>query len=165
MVATFLLVTIGWVFFRSENIINAFEYLLGMFSDFNGDELFIYIQGIPYVLTLIILFLATSWTDIITFYRDKLFTKDNKILGKMEALKVLLTEVIVIILLISPLIFIYDKKTGLILSYFIAIALLFINNYINMNYDIQNNITTILSYLFVSYIIYLISDFLIKIIK
>lgn len=55
MVATFLLVTIGWVFFRSENIINAFEYLLGMFSDFNGDELFIYLQGIPYVLTLIIL--------------------------------------------------------------------------------------------------------------
>ena len=83
----------------------------------------------------------------------------------MEAVKVLLTEIIVIILLISPLIFIYDKKTGLILSYFIAIALLFVNNYINMNYDIQNNITTILSYLFVSYIIYLISDFLIKIIK
>ena len=117
------------------------------------------------IVLLIILFLATSWPDIITFYRDELFTKDNKILGKMEALKVLLTEVIVIILLISPLIFIYDKKTGLILSYFIAIALLFINNYINMNYDIQNNITTILSYLFVSYIIYLISDFLIKIIK
>lgn len=117
------------------------------------------------ILLLIILFLATSWPDIITFYRDELFTKDNKMLGKMEALKVLLTEVIVIILLISPLIFIYDKKTGLILSYFIAIALLFINNYINMNYDIQNNITTILSYLFVSYIIYLISDFLIKIIK
>lgn len=117
------------------------------------------------IVLLIILFLATSWPDIITFYRDELFTKDNKMLGKMEALKVLLTEVIVIILLISPLIFIYDKKTGLILSYFIAIALLFINNYINMNYDIQNNITTILSYLFVSYIIYLISDFLIKIIK
>ena len=117
------------------------------------------------ILLLIILFLATSWPDIITFYRDELFTKDNKMLGKMEALKVLLTEVIVIILLISPLIFIYDKKTSLILSYFIAIALLFINNYINMNYDIQDNITTILSYLFVSYIIYLISDFLIKIIK
>ena len=117
------------------------------------------------IVLLIILFLATSWPDIITFYRDELFTKDNKMLGKMEAFKVLLTEVIVIILLISPLIFIYDKKTGLILSYFIAIALLFINNYINMNYDIQNNITTILSYLFVSYIIYLISDFLIKIIK
>lgn len=117
------------------------------------------------IVLLIILFLATSWPDIITFYRDELFTKDNKMLGKMEALKVLLTEVIVIILLISPLIFINDKKTGLILTYFIAIALLFINNYINMNYDIQNNITTILSYLFVSYIIYLISDFLIKIIK
>ena len=117
------------------------------------------------IVLLIILFLATSWPDIITFYRDELFTKDNKMLGKMEAVKVLLTEIIVIILLISPLIFIYDKKTGLILSYFIAIALLFVNNYINMNYDIQNNITTILSYLFVSYIIYLISDFLIKIIK
>jgi len=117
------------------------------------------------IVLLIILFLATSWPDIITFYRDELFTKDNKMLSKMEALKVLLTETIVIILLISPLIFIYDKKTALILSYFIAIALLFINNYINMNYDIQNNITTILTYLFVSYIIYLISDFLIKIIK
>ena len=117
------------------------------------------------IVLLIILFLATSWPDIITFYRDELFTKDNKMLDKMEALKVLLTETIVIILLISPLIFIYDKKTALILSYFIAIALLFINNYINMNYDIQNNITTILTYLFISYIIYLISDFLIKIIK
>ena len=117
------------------------------------------------IILLIILFLATSWPDIITFYRDELFTKDNKMLGKMEALKVLLTEIIVIILLISPLIFIHDKKTGLIISYFIAIVLLFINNYINMNYDIQNNITTILTYLFVSYIIYLISSFLIKIIK
>ena len=117
------------------------------------------------IVLLIILFLATSWPDIITFYRDELFTKDNKMLSKMEALKVLLTETIVIILLISPLIFIYDKKTALILSYFIAIALLFINNYINMNYDIQNNITSILIYLFVSYIIYLISDFLIKFIK
>jgi len=117
------------------------------------------------IILLIILFLATSWPDIITFYRDELFTKDNKMLGKMEALKVLLTEIIVIILLISPLIFIHDKKTGLIISYFIAIVLLFINNYINMNYDIQNNITTILTYLFVSYIIYLISNFLIKIIK
>jgi len=117
------------------------------------------------IILLIILFLATSWPDIITFYRDELFTKDNKMLGKMEAVKVLLTEIIVIILLISPLIFIYDKKTGLILSYFIAIALLFVNNYINMNYDIQNNITSILIYLFVSYIIYLISDFLIKFIK
>ena len=117
------------------------------------------------IVLLIILFLATSWPDIITFYRDELFTKDNKMLGKMEALKVLLTEIIVIILLISPLIFIYDKKTGLILSYIIAVSLLFINNYINMNYDIQNNITTILTYLFVSYIIYLISNFLIKIIK
>jgi len=117
------------------------------------------------IVLLIILFLATSWPDIITFYRDELFTKDNKMLGKMEALKVLLTEIIVIILLISPLIFIYDKKTGLILSYLIAISLLFINNYINMNYDIQNNITTILTYLFVSYIIYLISHFLVKIIK
>jgi len=117
------------------------------------------------IILLIILFLATSWPDIITFYRDELFTKDNKMLGKMEAVKVLLTEIIVIILLISPLIFIYDKKIGLILSYTIAITLLFINNYINMNYDIQNNITSILIYLFVSYIIYLISNFLIKIIK
>jgi hypothetical protein len=86
-------------------------------------------------------------------------------LGKIEALKVLLTEIIVIILLISPLIFIDDKKIGLILSYTIAITLLFINNYINMNYDIQNNITTILTYLFISYIIYLITAFLFKIIK
>ena len=117
------------------------------------------------IILLIILFLATSWPDIITFYRDELFTKDNKMLGKMEAVKVLLTEIIVIILLISPLIFIYDKKIGLILSYIIAITLLFINNYINMKYDIQNNITSILIYLFVSYIIYLISDFLIKFIK
>jgi hypothetical protein len=117
------------------------------------------------IVLLIILFLATSWPDIITFYRDELFTKDNKMLGKMEAVKVLLTEIIVIILLISPLIFIYDKKIGLILSYIIAITLLFINNYINMNYDIQNNITSILIYLFVSYIIYLISDLLIKFIK
>jgi len=117
------------------------------------------------IVLLIILFLATSWPDIITFYRDELFTKDNKILGKFEAFKVLLTEIIVIILLMSPLIFIYDKKIGLILSYIIAITLLFINIYINMNYDIQNNITSILIYLFVSYIIYLISDFLIKIIK
>ena len=43
------------------------------------------------IVLLIILFLATSWPDIITFYRDELFTKDNKMLGKFEAFKVLLT--------------------------------------------------------------------------
>ena len=117
------------------------------------------------IVLLIILFLATSWPDINTFYRDELFTKDNKKLGKREALKVLLTEITVMIIFLSPLIFIYDKKIGLILSYLFAIILLFLNNNINMNYDIQDNITSILTYLFVSYIIYLISDSLIKIIK
>ena len=117
------------------------------------------------IVLLIILFLATSWPDIITFYRDELFTKDNKMLGKFEAFKVLITELIVIIMLISPLIFIYSKKIGLIVSYTIAIILLYINNYINMKYSMEENIQTIILYLFISYIIYLISDFLIKFIK
>ena len=117
------------------------------------------------IVLLIILFLATSWPDIITFYRDELFTKDNQKLGKRESLKVLITELTVMIILISPLILIYDKKSALILSYLIAITLLFINNNINMNYNIKDNIISILTFLFISYIIYLISDFLIKIIK
>jgi hypothetical protein len=77
------------------------------------------------IVLLIILFLATSWPDIITFYRDELFTKDNKMLGKFETFKVLITE------------------------------LLYINNYIY----------SIIFYLSVSFIIYLIRSFLIKIIK
>jgi hypothetical protein len=117
------------------------------------------------IVLMIILFLATSWPDIITFYRDELFTKDNKILGKFEAFKVLITEVFVIILLISPLIFIHSKKISILLSYTIAIILLYINNYINMKYSMEENIQTIILYLFISYIIYLISNFLIKIIK
>ena len=117
------------------------------------------------ILLLIILFLATSWPDIVTFYRDELFTEDNKMLGKFEAFKVLITELIVIILLISPLIFIYSKKIALIVSYTVAIILLYINNHINMKYNMEENIQTIILYLFVSYIIYLISNFLIKIIK
>ena len=117
------------------------------------------------IVLLIILFLATSWPDIITFYRDELFTKDNKMLGKFETFKVLITELIVIIILIFPLIFIYSKKIALIVSYTIAIILLYINNHINMKYSMQENIQSIILYLFVSYIIYLISDFLIKIIK
>ena len=117
------------------------------------------------IVLLIILFLATSWPDIITFYRDELFTKDNKKLGKLEAFKVLITELIVTIILISPLIFIYSKKIAIIASYTIAIILLYLNNYINMKYTIEDNIQSIVLYLFVSYIIYLISDFLIKIIK
>jgi hypothetical protein len=117
------------------------------------------------ILLLIILFLATSWPDIITFYRDELFTEDNKMFGKFEAFKVLITELIVITILISPLIFIYSKKIALIVSYTIAIILLYINNHINMKYIMEKNIQTIILYLFVSYIIYLISDFLLKIIK
>jgi hypothetical protein len=117
------------------------------------------------IVLLFILFLATSWPDIITFYRDELFTKDNKKLGQREALKVLVTEFTVMIILISPLIFIYDKKTGIISSYLIAVTLLFANNNINMNYNIQDNIINILTILFISYIIYLINDFLIKSIK
>ena len=117
------------------------------------------------IVLLIILFLATSWPDIITFYRDELFTKDNKKLGKLEAFKVFITELIVTIILISPLIFIYSKKIAIIASYTIAIILLYLNNYINMKYTIEDNIQSIVLYLFVSYIIYLISDFLIKIIK
>lgn len=117
------------------------------------------------IVLLIITFLATSWPDIITFYRDELFKKVNKRLYKIDTFKLLLTEIIVIILLLSPLIFIYDKKIGIIFSYFIAICLIFVNNYINMNYSIQNNIILILSYLFVSYIIYLTTNFLIKFIK
>jgi len=59
---------------------------------------------------LIILFIATPWPDNITFYKDELLTKDNKILDKYETFKVLITELFVIIILISPLIFIYTKK-------------------------------------------------------
>lgn len=117
------------------------------------------------IVLLIILFLATSWPDIITFYRDELFTKDNKMLSKFEALKVLITELFVIIILITPLIFIHSKKIALIVSYSIAIILLYINNHINLNYNMEDNIQSIILYLFISYIIYLISDFLIKIIK
>ena len=117
------------------------------------------------IVLLIILFLATSWPDIITFYRDELFTKDNKMLGKFETFKVLITELIVIILLISPLVFIYSKNIALIVSYIIAILLLYINNYINMKYSMKQNIYSIIFYLSVSFIIYLISSFLIKIIK
>ena len=117
------------------------------------------------IVLIIILFLATSWPDIITFYRDELFTKDNKMLGKFEAFKVLITESIVIIMLISPLIFIYNKNIALIFSYIIAILLLYINNYINMKYSMNQNIQSIILYLSVSFIIYLISNFLIKIIK
>ena len=117
------------------------------------------------IVLLIILFLATSWPDIITFYRDELFTKDNKMLGNFETFKVLINELIVIILLISPLIFIYSKKIALIVSYSIAIILLYINNHINLNYSMEDNIQSIILYLFISYINYLISNFLIKIIK
>ena len=117
------------------------------------------------IVLLIILFLATSWPDIITFYRDELFTKDNKMLGKFETFKLLITELIVIILLISPLVFIYSKNIALIVSYIIAILLLYINNYINMKYSMKDNIYSIIFYLSISFIIYLISSFLIKIIK
>ena len=117
------------------------------------------------VILVIILFLATIWPDIMTFYRDELFSKDNKKKSKREAENVLISETIVIIILLMPLLVIKEKITAIFTSYLLACILLFINNHVNMNYDLENNISSIILYLFVTYIIYLITEFLTKIIK
>lgn len=53
MLSTFLFVMLGWVFFRSETIVKAFDYLKRMFFDFSFD--FGLTQGLYYVLVLICL--------------------------------------------------------------------------------------------------------------
>ena len=49
---TFFFVLIGWVFFRSENIANSFDYLLRMFSEFSIPPIK-YLKYIGYILLLI----------------------------------------------------------------------------------------------------------------
>lgn len=49
---TFSLVTVGWVFFRSETITDSFNYLKIMFFDFS--PIFLYKKGMLYVVTLLI---------------------------------------------------------------------------------------------------------------
>tara|TARA_B100000963_G_C22529150_1_gene626756 strand:+ start:164 stop:508 length:345 start_codon:yes stop_codon:yes gene_type:complete len=49
---TFSLVTIGWVFFRSETVADSFNYLKIMFFDFS--PIFFYKKGMLYVITLLI---------------------------------------------------------------------------------------------------------------
>lgn len=118
------------------------------------------------IVLLIILFLATSWPDITTFYRDELFEKDKKKLKvKYEILTLFITELAVIFLLILPLYLINNKFKGIFFSYLSAIILLFINNDINMEYEFIVNILIILIYLLVSYFIYLISEYLIRTVK
>lgn len=115
------------------------------------------------IVLLIILFMATSWPDITTFYRDELFEKDKKKKKvKYEIITLFITEILVLFFLIFPLYTIYNKKNAIFFSYLIAIFLLFINNDINMEYHFLVNILIILTYLFISYVIYLISDYLIK---
>jgi hypothetical protein len=46
---TFLLVTIGWIFFRSETLMDSFNYILRMNWDFNS----IYLNKIPFIFFLI----------------------------------------------------------------------------------------------------------------
>ena len=51
--ATFFLVTIGWVFFRSENVNNSFKFLNQMFSDFTFKSQFDWL--IIYILSFVII--------------------------------------------------------------------------------------------------------------
>jgi len=52
IIKTFILVTIGWVFFRSDNLISAFEYLWKMIFEF--DINFVHRSGILFCLLLIL---------------------------------------------------------------------------------------------------------------
>ena len=65
---TFILVTTGWVFFRSETIGDSFTYLYGMISNFNisSNE----ISGILYIVSLVILDYVIKNNE-----RNLLFTK------------------------------------------------------------------------------------------
>ena len=58
IVFTFLLVTIGWVFFRSETIINAFEYLYSMCFNFNISTDFS-----PKIVLYIFILIFVDWTQ------------------------------------------------------------------------------------------------------
>lgn len=52
MLSTFLLVMLGWVFFRSKTITDAFNFLYGMFSDFTFNLNFF--KGLPFLALLIV---------------------------------------------------------------------------------------------------------------
>ena len=65
--ATFFLVTIGWVFFRSENVNNSFKFLNQMFSDFTFKSQFDWL--IIYILSFVIIeYLIRKNERIIQYY-------------------------------------------------------------------------------------------------
>ena len=58
VVTTFLLVTIGWVFFRSETIVDSFSYLTSMISNIN-----IVTHLSPKIITYILFLVIVDWTQ------------------------------------------------------------------------------------------------------
>ena len=50
---TFIFITVGWVFFRSETIVESFDYLIKMIFKF--ELTFIWLKGLPYIIILLII--------------------------------------------------------------------------------------------------------------
>ncbi len=83
---TFFIVTFGWIFFRSENIINAFDYIKIILTDFTISENYSYLKLNFLIILLVILewFMRFDERNVLIF-KNKFFT---------------ITLVIIIILLI-----------------------------------------------------------------
>ena len=104
------------------------------------------------IMLVIILFVATSWSDISTFYNDENINTDGSLLNKTYLL--FITEFFVILLLLLPIFTISNKFLGIILSYILSFFLLFINNKFFLNYSNEKNAQITCLSSIISYILY-----------
>jgi alginate O-acetyltransferase complex protein AlgI len=74
LIYTFIIVTVGWVFFRIENTQIAFDFICKMFSlNFSNEYVFIYKSDFFFLLIIALLFSFCTLNNKIEKFQDRLF--------------------------------------------------------------------------------------------
>ena len=109
------------------------------------------------IFTLILISLSNSLPDTISYYQNSHQETNDASKSMKIAGYVFMTEMIVAVCIILPIILIPDLKISIIVSYLLAILICYLNLLFLMNYNIRESTFQLVIYILIIVIIFTIS--------